>query len=245
MDYNSYQISLKEYIVMSGIVLAATMLVAFLFYNTWYGMILFPFFFLLCRVNFKKYRKGQRNQELLIQFKDAIHIACNSLQSGYSMENAWIAAEREMEELYGKGSLMVIELHRMNEAIGLNLPLERLLADFARRSGIDEIQNFSEVFSFAKRSGGNIVQIMKTTTDHIQESVEVKREIEVLISAKKFEQMILNVVPIGILFYLRFSSLDYLNVLYGNGFGIAFMTGCFILYGVAIYVSQKIMDIQV
>ena len=45
--------------------------------------------------------------------------------------------------------------------------------------------------------------------------------------------------------YLRLTSADYMQVLYGNIIGIAFMTVCLVMYGGAIFLSEKIINISV
>ena len=67
-------------------------------------------------------------------------------------------------KVYEKG-IMVKE---MNCSISLNQPLELLLGDFSTRSGNMDIASFSEVFSFAKRSGGNFVTIIDATSRHMR-----------------------------------------------------------------------------
>ena len=55
----------------------------------------------------------------------------------------------------------------------------------------------------------------------------------------------MDVVPIGIIAYLKISAMGTLDVLYGNLFGVCFMTVCLALYVGAIYLSERILDIRV
>ena len=71
----------------------------------------------------------------------------------------------------------------MNCSISLNQPLELLLGDFSTRSGNMDIASFSEVFSFAKRSGGNFVTIIDATSRHMRVRHETEREIQVQIAS--------------------------------------------------------------
>ena len=54
----------------------------------------------------------------------------------------------------------------------------------------------------------------------------------------------MNVVPIFILAYLKLTSGAFLAPLYGNLFGVLFMTACLVVYGVTILLADKILDIQ-
>lgn len=61
-----------------------------------------------------------------------------------------------MELMYGNDSLMLSEIQEMNRQIKMNQTFEEVLSEFAHRSGLEDIVNFSDIFSFAKRSGGRI-----------------------------------------------------------------------------------------
>ena len=54
----------------------------------------------------------------------------------------------------------------------------------------------------------------------------------------------MNVIPVFILAYLKVTSMDFLNVLYGNVAGALFMTVCLVAYGGAIVLAEKIMTIH-
>ncbi len=112
----------------------------------------------------------------------------SNLLAGYSLENSWIEAEKEIALLYGERSNMYLELKEMNRQISINQPIEKTLEEFALRTGVDDIQNFSDIFSFAKRSGGKFVEIIENTTYRMWDKFETKREIQVAVSAKKLEQ---------------------------------------------------------
>lgn len=73
---------------------------------------------------------------------------------------------------------------------------------------------------------------------------DTEREIQVLIASRKLEQRVMNLIPIFILAYLKLTSGEFLSPLYGNAFGVCFMTGCLALYGVTILLADRILDIQ-
>ena len=76
------------------------------------------------------------------------------------------------------------------------------------------------------------------------ECQEAKQEIEIMVAQKKMEQKIMNVVPLGLLAFLQFSAWDYMSVLYHNGFGILCMTVFLLGYVGAIFLSQRILKVQ-
>ena len=79
----------------------------------------------------------------------------------------------------------------------------------------------------------------------MKDKQETEEEIQILAASKKLEQKIMNVIPVLILAYLKITSGDYLSTLYGNLFGVLFMTGCLAAYGAALVLSDRILDIRV
>ncbi len=57
--------------------------------------------------------------------------------------------------MYGKEGVFYRYLYKMNRRVSLNEPIENQILEFARHAGTENIRNFADIFSFAKRSGGN------------------------------------------------------------------------------------------
>lgn len=245
MDYRGYRFSMKE---MAGI-LARYLLIsggfAYLFYRSFIVMaafwVFYPFFY-----KKKKEKKIKERQDTLCrEFKDSITYAASSLAAGYSIENSFREAYKEMKMQYGENALMVRELCYMNSCLSLNIPLEQLLHDFANRSGLEDVRSFCEVFVFAKRSGGDFIQIIHLTALRISEKNELLEAIQTEISGKRMEQKIMNLMPLFILLYVDVSFGGYLDGMYHNAFGVVVMTLCLAVYLFAYFLSEKIVAIQV
>lgn len=244
MDYGKYYLRMKEELLCVFLAVGLSALGAWLLYKSPFGMVLLLLLYPACRRYYREQKIAQQKKTLLLQFKDAMQSVSAALLSGYSMENAWKDAEREVGELYGENAYMTRELREMNVAIQMNQPMEQLLYQFALRSHCEDILSFAEVFRFAKRSGGNFGKIIGHTTARISEKLEIEREIMTVISGKKMEQKVMNVVPVGLLGYLNLTSGDFLAPLYGNFFGVCVMTGAFLAYLGALILSIRMIRIE-
>lgn len=244
MDYGKYRLEKREEILCILVAVVLSIVAAWLLYQKLWGMLLFSVIYPFYRNAYQKKCVEMQQRELLVQFKDTILSISAALLSGYAVENAWKEAEKEVSELYGEQSYMAVELRNMNAGIRMNQPVELLLYDFSIRSGNEEIINFAEVFRFAKRSGGKFAKIMHEAAMRISEKHEIEQEIQTIVAGKRMEQTVMNVIPIGILGYLNLTSGDFLAPLYGNLFGIIIMTGAFVAYLGALYLSGKIMNIK-
>lgn len=98
------------------------------------------------------------------------------------------------------------EFSYMEAGVRMNRPVELLLADMGRRSGIQDVDQFARVFAAAKRSGGELTDIISQTAGIIRDKIQVQEEIHTLTAARVFEQKIMNGIPFGIILYIDFTS---------------------------------------
>lgn len=199
-------------------------------------------------IGYPLYRRREllrkRQWKLTLEFREAIGLLSSFLSAGYSVENAFAASLRELRSLYGDRAMITEEFSRITAQLRMNRPIEALLEDLALRSGVDEIRNFTEVFSIARRSGGELYTIIEHTVSVIRETLSVGEEIETLTAARRFEQRIMNLMPFGIILYIDLSSGGFFEVMYSTAAGRLIMTVCLLVYLAACLLSERIMDIR-
>ena len=59
------------------------------------------------------------------------------------------------------------------------------------------------------------------------------------------EQVIMSMMPFGIILYMQLTSPGFLQILYGNLFGIITMSVCLGIYFFAYWMGCRIVDIEV
>ena len=207
-------------------------------------VICIPFFIVDYR-EMKKDKLKKQKRELTLQFKSMMEALVTSLTAGYSLERAFSDARRDMAFIYEEDAMIFRELDEIIAGLKVNIPVEKLLKDVGDRSGVEDIENFANVVTAAKRSGGNLVRIIEKTVRSISDKISLEEEMETLITAKKLEEKIMMVMPYGILLYLRVSNGGFLDVLYHNAFGIVLMTVFLLGVYLANVWASKIMDIPV
>jgi tight adherence protein B len=244
-DYNQYQYTRESFIkyFLMGAFLGGV--IGFLFYSNLFGMLLSLPIGLIYVHGKKKDLIEERKWQLNLEFRDGLASLSAALNTGYSVENAFYQAVLDLKLMYSADSLIVTEFEGIVNQIQMNQNIEEILEEFAVRTGIEDIENFAEVFKTAKRTGGDIIHIIRTTGNTIHDKIEVKREIRTLITGKKFEANIMSVIPMGIILYLRFCSPGFLEPLYHNLFGFIFMTIILLVYYGVFLLSKKIMNIKV
>jgi tight adherence protein B len=243
-NYDIYRFSFQENIryIFEGLIVV--LVLGSLFYKSILGIIMLSPLLLQYYNKKRKELIKRRKWQLNTQFRDGINSLSAALGVGYSAEHAFIEAIKDLKRMYPEGAMIIKEFSYLVNRIQMNITVEKALNDLGERSGIEDIISFAEVFATAKRTGGDIIQIIKTTASIISERLEVKREIITMIAAKKFEATIMKIVPAGILCYLSVSSPGFLDPLYHNIFGILVMTILLIIYLITYRIIDNIIAIE-
>lgn len=244
-DYGVWKFSVKEKAKLILSYLGLCGLVSWLFYHSFWAVLPFLAGFPVFLKKSREKRIKERREELLTEFLTGIRAIASALDAGYSMENALGEALKETEKVYGMDGVFTEELREMERKRNLNQSMETLWADLGKRSGLEDIENFGEIFQVARRSGGNLKEIIQSTADNITRKTETRREIEISLAAKKMEQKVMSAVPFFILAYVDLGSPEFLEDLYHNTLGIFIMTACLGLYLAAFFWGRRIVEIEV
>lgn len=245
IDYNTYIMPTLEWLVASLLAAALLFTVGYIFYqNIILALLLTPF----C-VYYPKIRTRQiirkRKDELKLQFKDALQSLSSSLHAGKSFETSMKSAIADLLIQYEHDSYIVQELEIIVRKLESNETVERAFSQFADRSGLEEIQSFAEILEICKRTGGNLIVAIKSSTDIISEKIEVMNDIQGILAQKKLEQNILSVLPIMLVFLLSTSARDFMAPVFTEVIGRVVMTISMALFVLAYFISGKITDIEV
>ncbi len=187
----------------------------------------------------------KKQSQFRLQFKNAIQSLSAALHVGYSAENAMRETYRELQLLYQKEERILVEFRHMIHQLDMNMALEGILSAFAKRTMDEEVRLFVTVFSMAKRSGGDMIAIIRSAIGRMTEQVEMEQDMQTTIAAKKLEFQIMTVIPIGILLYMKVGFPEFLDVLYGNVTGVLLMSVCLIVYLVTYLLGRRIVEVEV
>lgn len=193
----------------------------------------------------RRERVKERKWELNLEFREGINSLSAALHAGYSIENSFGEAVKDLQLLYGESSMILKEFQYIDKQLSLNRTVESLLMDFAKRSGEEDIHSFAQVFVTAKRTGGDIMDVIRSTAHTISDKIEIKRDIQTMITAKKLEANIMNLIPLGMILYMWVGSPGFLNPMYESAIGRVTMTLALGGYIGSYYLSQRIVDIEV
>lgn len=245
-DYSKYTMVTWERVIYTVSAAAVIYAVAFIFYrNCFISAILMPLAFLYPRIKTMDIIK-RRKKELNLQFKDMLYSLSSSLTSGKSVESAFRDVLRDLAVMYpDPGTFIIMEMEYMVRRLEMNETVESVLMDFAKRACLEDLDNFVDVFTICKRTGGNIIEVIKNTSAIINDRIEVCQEIDTMLAERKFEQKVLNIVPLGMIILLSVSAEDYMKPVFDTMAGKLVMSISIALLAAAYYISKRITDFKI
>jgi len=245
IDYRKISLSVKEWLICVSIGILCTVGIAVLFYRSFAAIFIAPVMVILS----VGYKKGAKRREMQMrlkrQFLEFLRLLADALEAGFSMELGLNEAEKELAVLYEETEMIRVEAAGINRCIRANIPFSEAITDFAERSRDEDIRSFAKIMSFAGKSGGNYIKIIRNTIRIIYERIDTANDIEVFLAEKVLEAKVMCIMPIAILLLLTVQSSEYLNPLYGNQMGVIIMTTMLILYATAIYLALVISKVKV
>lgn len=245
-DYTIYELTMVQRfgcMLVCGIIF---LLIGYLFYHNWLiGLVLAAAAWFTPKL-LRRHLLERRRSALSSHFKQALYSLSSSLAAGRSVENGFREAAQDLRMLYPDGDNdMIRELHIITTRLDYGQPIEEALQDFSNRAANEDIANFADVFITCKRTGGDLVEVVRKTSSVIGEKLDIQQDIAVMISQKKFESNALIGTPFIFLIFLNFAAGDFMKPMYGNPLGIIVSTLCLAALGFCFWIIRKFMNIKV
>ena len=262
LNYRVYYMSRMEKILYTLLFMAAGMLVGYIVFG---GMAMDEFgnptettyaintiSMLLCGLIAVRVFIPVRTQQLLekrkemlkSQFRDFLDDLSTSLGAGKNIDNALQSAEGDLMNQYEEGAFIVNEIKVINAGLRNGATAEEMIEDFAKRSGCQEIEDFSNTFSVCYRKGSNIRDVVRTTNEILTDKMNVKQDIETVITGSKLELNLMLLMPIGMIAMMKSMSPDF-AANFATPSGLAAMlvaVGCCVG---AYFMGRKILDFNI
>ncbi|MBM7615825.1 type II secretion system F family protein [Alkaliphilus hydrothermalis] len=245
-DYNQYPMGQRERLIYLSLAVVVLYIIGYIFYQSWVGAFLLTPVALFYPSYKRRDKIELQKKQLNLEFKEALYVITSSLSVGKSLEMAIRDGVKELELLYPYNDTYIVEeLQYIVRKIEMNVTVEEAFLDFAKRSHSEDIQNFVEVLMICKRTGGNLVEVMKNTSKMITDKIEFQQELDLMLSKRKFEQKILNIIPVVMVSVLTWSAPDYMAPVFNSMTGKIVMTVAILLFGISMVITRKIVRIEV
>lgn len=193
----------------------------------------------------KKLLEHKKKEQAREQFKELMLSVSTGQRAGYSAENAFLSSYEDMKTLYGKDSSICLMIRMLKSGRDNNISFTNLWKQIGWQSGIAEINEFASVYEISHKNSGNMAAVMEKTAAIIIHKMETDKEIKVILSARRLEQRIMNLMPFFIMLYISITSPGYFNGLYHSVLGILVMSICLGIYLAAYALSVRIISIEI
>ncbi len=245
-DYTTYRLQPYEKVLSILITAVALYLVGMIFYKLWLLALLLTLPALKAPKFWQKRQIERKRTLLKLHFKQALYSLSSSMAAGRSVENAFREAAKDLELLYPGGSSdMIRELDIITTRLEYGEPIESALLDFGARAQIEDIDNFIDVFVTCKRTGGDLIEVVRRTSTVIGEKMDIQQDISVMVAQKKFESNILLATPFVFILFINASSPEFMAPLYGTPMGIVLATVGLSLLFLSAWLMAKFTNIQI
>lgn len=188
--------------------------------------------------------RDKRQNTLKLQFREMLDALSTSLGSGKNVIDSFKSAYNDLRIIYTEDAFIIKELAIIIDGINNNVDVEKSLMDFGVRSGIEDVESFANVFETCYRKGGNIKDVIKNTQQIITEKMEVEMEIQTVVAASSNEQMIMTVLPIGLIALIKIMSPEF-SKNFTTPVGIIATTIAIAMFVAAYFVGKKILAIKI
>ncbi|MBD5547667.1 MAG: hypothetical protein HDQ97_09745 [Lachnospiraceae bacterium] len=193
----------------------------------------------------KKMLYQKKKEAAREQFKELMLLTATGQKAGYSAENAFLSSYQDMKGLFGEDSSVCRMLRILKAGRENNSSFTGLWKQIGSQLDITEITEFAQVYEISQRSSGNMASVMEKTADIIIHKIEAEKEIAVLLSGRRLEQKIMNVMPFAIMLYISITSPGYFYNLYHSMAGLFVMSLCLLTYISAYVLSVHIISIEI
>ena len=176
-------------------------------------------------------RIKKRQQHFLKLFPEAIDLIVRGLRAGLPVAEAFQTISKEIPAPVGTTFATI------SQQVALGIPLERALAETAKRLGMTEFNFFTTTIILQRETGGNLGEILTNLSEVLRQRQVMKLKIGALSSEARASAMIVGALPFVVFMLLQIVSPHYLIPLFedyrGNmaliGAGLSMLVGGFIM----------------
>lgn len=245
-DYTKYELSHFEIICHTLKGCIVIWLLGYIFYRNWFVCIIACFFSPVFVIKARQRLNQLRIMELEMEFKDMLYSLSSWLMAGRQIETALPEVLKDLSLQYvSENCYIICEIREIIRKNALNITVEDAFLDLAKRSGSQDILSFAKTLAAVRKRGGNVVEAMKSCSAVISDKIEIKHQIDTILSGKKLEIKIINAIPPLLILIISYSCPEYMNPVFETGIGKITTTISIMFLLAAWFISEKIADIKV
>lgn len=220
------------------------MVIGMLFYNHILASFIMGFVMQVFLSEYIQSKLRKIQIRLVEEFMIFNNIMLGEMSGFASVENIYRRTGREIKSGKIMGiNLLKGEFEMWASAVELGESPENLLMNFARRLNDTSILQYAFVFKMARKQGADLKIVISTTNQILREKMRISRDIELLVSEKKLEQKIMNIMPFLMLLFLKYTAFEFISPLYEGLVGRMLMSVLLLVFGICYIWSNRMTNI--
>lgn len=187
----------------------------------------------------------KRLRKLRVQFFDMLEAMSVSMRAGNPVLKALQSARDDLSLIYTESSDIIVELDIIISKFNNAIPLSVAFADFAERSGLEDIDSFASIYATIEGKSSRADEIVRETQQIIADKMEIEMEIDTLMTAAKSEVNIMLFMPLVILGIIGYAGAGFMDALYTTVIGRVVATGGLIVFIISFIMAKKFSNVQI
>jgi len=173
------------------------------------------------------------------QLPDVLQMVAGSLQSGFSLGQAFNGVTREDNQP------AAAEFARALAETRIGVTLEDALDRTAIRMDNADLRWVVMAVRIQREVGGNLAEVLLTTVETMRERARTRRQVKALSAEGKLSGYILVALPIVIGSFLFMTRRDYMRPLYGTPVGLVMLVGAGAMIGIGALWMRQLVKVEV
>ena len=188
---------------------------------------------------------GKRLKRLRVQFYDMLEAMSVAMRAGNPVLKALESAREDLSLIYSEQSDIIVELNIIISKFNNAVPLSEAFADFARRSGLEDIDSFASIYATIEGKSSRANEIVRETQQIIADKMAIEMEIDTLMTAAKSEVNIMLVMPLVILAVVGYAGAGFMDAIYTTAVGRMVATGGLVVFIISFVMARKFSNVKI
>lgn len=186
----------------------------------------------------------KRLDALRTQFFDLLEAMSVSMRAGNPPYRALMSARDDLLLIYPDSSDIIVEVNLMLKKFNNSVPLSQAFDDFAKRSGLEDIQSFASVYATIEGKSSRADEIIRDTQDIITDKMAIEMEIDTIMTSAKSEANIMLFMPLVLLILMGAIGDGFMNAIYTTPTGRVVATFGLIMFFISFGLVRKFSNIK-
>lgn len=186
-----------------------------------------------------KRRRRKRSKNFEAGLPDALMLMASSLRSGFSLDQAIVAASDQAE------SEVSDELRRAVQEIRIGSPLEAALDRISERMDSADFRWVVTALRIQRKSGGNLAELLITVSHTVRQRAQMGREVAALTAEGRLSAYVLIGLPLVLFAFLMLTQPTYLAPLWQTPTGLMVVAVGVVMLLVGWLLMKRLVQVDV